>query len=27
VNGLALRIKDGGLEHDGDVGFHGCTRL
>lgn len=23
VNGLALRIKDGGLERDGDVGFHG----
>lgn len=22
VNGLALRIKDGGLEHDGNVGLH-----
>ena len=22
VDGLALRIKDGGLEHDGNVGLH-----
>lgn len=27
VNGLALRIKDGGFEHDGDVGFHGVESI